>query len=61
LSYIPVQCLTYCFVVFVLFPMMIWTGLHVSMVFLAGFRKRAGAMIAGGPARPTGPPNAAAP
>ena len=86
-SYNPVQRLAYLFVVFVLFPMVIWTGLamspalegafpiavillggrqtartlhffisialvlfllvHVSMVFVAGFRKRVGAMITG--------------
>jgi thiosulfate reductase cytochrome b subunit len=86
-SYNPVQRLAYWFVIFVLFPMVIWTGLamspalegafplgvillggrqtartlhffisialvlfllvHVLMVFVAGFRKRVGAMITG--------------
>jgi thiosulfate reductase cytochrome b subunit len=86
-SYNPVQRLAYLFVIFVLFPVVIWTGLamspalegalpiavillggrqtartlhffisialvlfllvHVLMVFVAGFRKRVGAMITG--------------
>jgi thiosulfate reductase cytochrome b subunit len=86
-SYNTVQRLAYLFVLFVLFPMVIWTGLamspalegafplgvillggrqtartlhffvtialvlfllvHVFMVFVAGFRKRVGAMITG--------------
>lgn len=91
-SYNPVQRLTYLFVILVLFPMVIWTGLamspalegafpigvillggrqtartlhffvsvalvlfllvHLLMVFRAGFRKRVGAMITGGLAKP---------
>jgi thiosulfate reductase cytochrome b subunit len=91
-SYNVVQRLTYLLVIFVLFPLVIWTGLamspaiegafpwavialggrqsartlhffvsialvlflmvHVLMVFLAGFRKRVGAMISGRPAKP---------
>jgi thiosulfate reductase cytochrome b subunit len=86
-SYNVLQRLTYLFVIFVLFPLVIWTGLamspaitsaypatvtllggrqsarsihffvsiflvlfllvHVTMVWLAGFRKRVGAMITG--------------
>jgi thiosulfate reductase cytochrome b subunit len=86
-SYNPLQRLTYLLVIFVLFPVIIWTGLamspgitsaipaavtvlggqqsartlhffvsillvvfllvHVFMVYLAGFRKRTGAMITG--------------
>lgn len=90
-SYNVIQRLTYLLVIFVLFPLVIWTGLamspgftsaipaavtvlggrqsartlhffvsgllvlfllvHVSMVFLAGFRGRVGAMITGRPAK----------
>lgn len=92
-SYNVVQRLTYLLVIFVLFPMIIWTGLamspaiesvfptavivlggrqsartmhfflsiflvlfllvHVLMVFLAGFRRRVGAMITGRLAKTT--------
>lgn len=92
-SYNVVQRLTYLLVIFVLFPMIIWTGLamspaiesvfptavivlggrqsartmhfflsiflvlfllvHVLMVFLAGFRRRVGAMITGRHAKTT--------
>ena len=91
-SYNAVQRLTYLMVIFVLFPLVIWTGLamspaiegafpaavillggrqsartlhffvsillvlfllvHILMVFLAGFRKRVGAMITGRLAEP---------
>jgi thiosulfate reductase cytochrome b subunit len=91
-SYNVVQRLTYLLVIFVLFPLIIWTGLamspavegavpaavavlggrqsartihffvsgflvlfllvHILMVYLAGFRKRVGAMITGRPAKP---------
>jgi thiosulfate reductase cytochrome b subunit len=88
-SYNLLQRLTYLFVIFVLFPLVIWTGLamspaiasafpsavavlggqqsartlhffvsvflflfllvHITMIFLAGFRSRTRAMIAGSP------------
>ena len=91
-SYNVLQRLTYLLVIFVLFPLVIWTGLamspgftsavpatvtllggrqtartlhffvsillmlfllvHVFMVFLAGFRRRVGAMVTGRPAPP---------